>query len=283
MIIALIYLDKIDRVSGICMPSENHLTIRDYFDRVIGARPRNRRKFVPDKVRLSENRTFHQMLTSQRRKHPNRPEAKSGGLKITDYLARPVRAKSRFNLRSVKTAVDKSKANEDILSGHPALVESKDPPQIASAPPPSLKTDLSPPHPAGLRSFQKTTGTGEHQIIETSILRASRRYDLPVNLIKSVIRAESNFQVNAVSHAGALGLMQLMPATAQELGVKDPFDIQENIDGGSRYLRKMLDSFGGDLKLALAAYNAGPEAVIKYGRKVPPYRETQLYVKRVLR
>jgi soluble lytic murein transglycosylase-like protein len=77
--------------------------------------------------------------------------------------------------------------------------------------------------------------------------------------------------------------MQLMPATARELGVKNPFNIEQNIDGGSRYLRKMLDSFGGDLKLALAAYNAGPEAVIKYGGKVPPYRETQQYVRRVLR
>jgi soluble lytic murein transglycosylase-like protein len=77
--------------------------------------------------------------------------------------------------------------------------------------------------------------------------------------------------------------MQLMPDTARELGVKNPFNIEENIDGGSRYLRKMLDSFGGDLKLALAAYNAGPEAVIKYGGKVPPYLETQQYVNRVLR
>jgi soluble lytic murein transglycosylase-like protein len=77
--------------------------------------------------------------------------------------------------------------------------------------------------------------------------------------------------------------MQLMPETASKLGVQNPFDIEENIDGGCRYLRKMLDSFGGDIKLALAAYNAGPEAVIKYGGKVPPYRETRQYVKRVLR
>lgn len=265
------------------MPSENHLTIRDYFDRIIGARPKTRRKPAPNKAKLSDTRAFHQILNSQRKKRSNKPEANSGGLKITDYLARPVHAKSRFKLRSVKTPVNNSIANKDIFSGHPALADSKDSPQLVSAPPHSLKTDLSRLRPEGLRSLQTQTGTGEHHKIETSIFKASRKYGLPVNLIKSVIRAESNFQVKAVSHAGAQGLMQLMPATARELGVKNPFNIEENIDGGSRYLRKMLDLFGGDLKLALAAYNAGPEAVIKYGRKVPPYRETQLYVKRVLR
>ena len=265
------------------MPTENHLTIRDYFDRVIGARPRNRRTLAPNKARLSDTGAFHQILTSQRRKRSNKPEAKPGGLKISDYLARPVRAKSRFKLRSVKTPVHKSNANKDIFLGHPAPAESKDSPQTAAAPPPSLKTDLSRLRPVGLRSLPKQAGTDEHQKIEASILKASRKYDLPVNLIKSVIRAESNFQVKAVSHAGAQGLMQLMPATARELGVKNPFNIEENIDGGSRYLRKMLNSFGGNLKLALAAYNAGPEAVIKYGGKVPPYTETQQYVRRVLK
>jgi soluble lytic murein transglycosylase-like protein len=127
------------------------------------------------------------------------------------------------------------------------------------------------------------TGIHEQNKIEKSISKAAQKYDLPVKLIKGVIRAESNFQVKAVSRAGAQGLMQLMPATARELGVENPFNIEENIDGGARYLRKMLDSFGGDLKLALAAYNAGPEAVIKYGGKVPPYLETQQYVQRVLR
>lgn len=102
-------------------------------------------------------------------------------------------------------------------------------------------------------------------------------------MIKGVIKAESNFQITAVSHAGARGLMQLMPETARELGVDDPFDIEQNIDGGARYLRQMLDKFGGDLKTALAAYNAGPGAVEKYGGNVPPYLETKQYVRRVLR
>jgi len=101
-------------------------------------------------------------------------------------------------------------------------------------------------------------------------------------LIRGVIQAESNFRVGAVSRAGAQGLMQLMPSTAKELGVTKPFDIDQNIDGGARYLRKMLDRFGGDVKLALAAYNAGPGTVRKYAGNVP-YRETIQYVDRVLR
>ncbi len=264
------------------MSSENHLTVRDYFDRVLG-RPRKSR--IQSNVRSNSTATkgFHQLLTSRQTQRSPKPEAKSGGLKITDYLARPVRAKSRFKLRSEKTAVEQSIANTDIFSGHPALSESKGSPPKASAQPRSIKNDWSRPVSPGLRPLQKQTGSGERQKIETAILKAAQKYDLPVNLITSVIRAESNFQVNAVSRAGAQGLMQLMPATAEELGVKNPFNIEENIDGGSRYLRQMLDSFGGNLKLALAAYNAGPEAVIQYGGKVPPYRETQQYVNRVLR
>lgn len=120
------------------------------------------------------------------------------------------------------------------------------------------------------------------QKIDQSVKKAATKYRLPPNLIKGVIKVESDFRARAVSSAGAQGLMQLMPGTAKELGIKDPFDINQNIDGGSRYLRKMLDLFGGDLKLALAAYNAGPEAVKRYGG-IPPYRETTLYVDRVIK
>ena len=124
--------------------------------------------------------------------------------------------------------------------------------------------------------------TRERYEIEKSIQRAARKYNLSPGFIKGVIRAESNFQVDAVSRAGAQGLMQLMPGTAKELGVSNPLDIDQNIDGGCRYLRKMLDSFGGNVKMALAAYNAGPGTVRKYAGKVP-YPETIQYVDRVLR
>ena len=98
--------------------------------------------------------------------------------------------------------------------------------------------------------------------------------------MKAVVRAESNFQPDAVSPQGAQGLMQLMPQTAAELGIRDPMRADQNLRGGTRYLRAMIDRFG-DWRHALAAYNAGPHAVERYGG-IPPYRETREYVDRVL-
>jgi soluble lytic murein transglycosylase-like protein len=108
----------------------------------------------------------------------------------------------------------------------------------------------------------------------------ARRQDVPPALIKAVIRTESNFNRFAVSKKGAQGLMQLMPKTALRLGVDDPFESFQNVEGGVRYLRRLIDRYG-SWRLALAAYNAGPTAVDRYGG-VPPYRETQEYVRKVL-
>jgi len=116
---------------------------------------------------------------------------------------------------------------------------------------------------------------------QPQIERMAARHNIGTTLIKAVILAESCFNPRAVSPVGAKGLMQLMPATAKMLGVTDVFNPEQNIAGGVRYLRMMLDEFGQDKTLALAAYNAGPQAVKKYAG-IPPYRETQQYVKKIL-
>jgi soluble lytic murein transglycosylase-like protein len=123
-------------------------------------------------------------------------------------------------------------------------------------------------------------GSGGPGPFKAEIDAAAAKYHLDPALLRGLIRAESNFDPNAGSPAGAQGLCQLMPGTAASLGVTNIHDPAQNIDGGARYLRQQLDAFGGDVTKALAAYNAGPGAVQRYGG-VPPYAETQAYVRRV--
>jgi soluble lytic murein transglycosylase-like protein len=114
------------------------------------------------------------------------------------------------------------------------------------------------------------------------IHKVAQEASLSPHLLQAVIAVESGFDARAVSHKGALGLMQLMPQTAQRFGVQDPFDPVQNLTGGAAYLKSLLQRFDGNLELALAAYNAGEAAVIKAGYRIPPFAETRAYVPRVL-
>ena len=116
--------------------------------------------------------------------------------------------------------------------------------------------------------------------IDTAIEQAAARHNVDPNLVRAVVKVESNFNPNAVSRKGAMGLMQLMPATARQLKVKNPFDPEQNVDAGVRHLKQLLESYGGDVKLSLAAYNAGATAVA-HSSGVPHYAETQNYVRRI--
>ena len=127
----------------------------------------------------------------------------------------------------------------------------------------------------------KISNSGKAPFLRDHIEEASQQYGVDPKLIQAVIHVESNFDPQAISPKGAQGLMQLMPQTARELQVSDPFSPRDNIVGGARYLRYLLDLFNQDLSLALAAYNAGPEKVNLY-HGVPPYLETRTYVQKVL-
>ena len=230
------------------------------------------------------NTDFNRVLASCQAQISGAGAIHKNGLTAGDYLANPVISKSVISGDlSRKSSPAEINADADTeLIGYLKIADT-DLDAVCK------KSELEPTpkpftgdRPNVLSSHSKPFGMSEHDAIERSIRKASEKYNLAPALIKAVIKAESNFDADAVSSAGAQGLMQLMPATARELGVNNSFDIDQNIDGGSHYLRKMLDKFGGNTKLALAAYNAGPGAVEKYKGNVP-YPETRNYIKRVMR
>lgn len=137
------------------------------------------------------------------------------------------------------------------------------------------------PRPLALKGSRPSApGKEKERVFHPLILKAANRYQVDLALIKAIIMAESNYNPKAVSKRGAKGLMQLMPKTAEALGVGDSFDPEHNINAGVRHFKNLLDQFDGDVKLALAAYNAGSRKVRKY-RGVPPFRATRRYIKKV--
>jgi len=129
---------------------------------------------------------------------------------------------------------------------------------------------------------RRTTRAMDRNAYAEIVKKAAREQNLDQALLQAVIAAESGYDPNAVSSKGAVGLMQLMPETAQRYGVSNIYDPAQNVHAGARYLRDLIRKFNDDLSLALAAYNAGEDAVIRYGNRIPPYRETREYVPRVM-
>lgn len=158
-----------------------------------------------------------------------------------------------------------SLSNEQVDERYTILVKSPEP---EAAPVPEA--------PRGKTLQDRKAGYDE------AIEKASHDHGLESALLHAVITVESRYDPKAVSHKGATGLMQLMPATAKRYGVADAFDPAQNLDGGAKYLKELLGRFGNNTSLALAAYNAGEGAVMKHGNRIPPYRETRNYVTRVL-
>jgi soluble lytic murein transglycosylase-like protein len=202
------------------------------------------------------------------------------GLGLVFTWTLPLHAAQKVTL---KNGFDLTCDHQDVLNGKVRLYTSKgeedflevDPAEIAS-----VENIPDPPVVAGsLQGIQAASSPADlHELMS----EAGARHNLDVDLLASVVRAESGGHVRAVSRAGAQGLMQLMPQTANQLGVTDSFRADQNINGGTAYLDALLIKYHDNLALALAAYNAGPAAVDKY-HGIPPYRETRLYVARVIR
>jgi hypothetical protein len=187
----------------------------------------------------------------------------SRGVKIVMPTVPPITS-AKYNKKLVKKTVQSSASVRDAF----AL---KDQPKA-----PVEYSKLVMASSVGMKGF--TTGD---LMYDSYIVESSRRYNVDPLLIYSQMHQESSFKLRATSNKGASGLMQLMPGTARRFGVTDIYNPKQNIEAGVKYMRWLLDTFGGDVQLALAGYNAGEGAVMKYGYQIPPYRETQEYVRRI--
>jgi soluble lytic murein transglycosylase-like protein len=275
------------------MAIASNMTIEDYMKKASGRYKVIRQDLKPQKESKETSSDFNGILSTF--KKPSRqPELKTTkGLSVADYRLHAVA--SACNAIPLPEDSQKSSDSSRGVTAYKEASEYLLGPETQNTQPPEAgtidrtqNTSLS-----GLSNSQKTLSqassrdlsqirsSANSHTIENAIQAAANRYQLSPKLIKGVIKAESDYDVNAVSPAGAQGLMQLMPGTARDLGVRNPFDIKQNIDGGVRYLKKMMDMFGGNIRKALSAYNAGPETVKRYNGNVP-YSETRQYVNRVM-
>jgi soluble lytic murein transglycosylase-like protein len=197
-----------------------------------------------------------------------------GGVRIQQPApaVRPRRA-LKLTARTVPAA---SPANQTAASSASQLALTSTAPLRSYAP----SAAPAPSLPMAVGSALDGFSTGDASV-DRFIVESGTRNGVDPVLLYSIMHRESSFKRNALSPKGARGLMQLMPGTAARFGVRNIFDPQQNIEGGARYVRLLLDMFDGDVRLALAGYNAGEGAVLKYGRRVPPYAETQEYVRRI--